>query len=70
MAVVTKINAASRVSVKLGDSFYTMEYGEERTLSENDDYGAEKEKLWETVNDEVDRQVTQVVNWYRESNKR
>ena len=33
---ITAIKATSRASVKIHDSFYTIEYGEERSIDETD----------------------------------
>jgi hypothetical protein len=58
-----EIKASSRVSVMINDAHYTMEYGETRsvpkTLTE-EEVQAEREKLWDTVNGEVDNQVRDV----------
>ena len=61
------IKATSRVSVKVhtkkGDeTFYTLEYTEERMIPDipDVDIQAERKALWDTVNTEVDNQVQDV----------
>ena len=58
-AIITSIKATSRASVKIGDSYYTMEYCEERLIPDTDDIdiATEREILWNTVNNEVDTQI-------------
>lgn len=58
----TLIKAISRVSVKIKDNFYTFEYGEERSVDDEDDIEQAREELWTTCNDEVDKQVEEVVS--------
>ena len=61
------IKATSRVSIKVrtkkGDeTFYTLEYTEERMIPDvpDVDIQAERKALWDTVNTEVDNQVQDV----------
>ena len=61
MKVVT-IKAASRASVKVADSFYTVEYGEERSIDPEDNIEEERTKLWDTCNGEVDNQIEDILN--------
>lgn len=61
---VTSIKASSRASVKVGDSYYTVEYCEEHSLDENDDITDEREKLWNTCNTEVDNQIEDILNTF------
>ena len=63
---VKTIKATSRASVKIGDSFYTFEYGEECEVPENitaEELSEEKEKLWDKLNAEVDNQISEVYNF-------
>ena len=62
-AQTTRIVATSRISAKFKDTFYTLEYTEERTIPTVDDVDIAKEKelLWEAVNDEVDYQMEQTL---------
>lgn len=66
MAETTSIKATSRVSIKVNDTFYTLEYTEERQIPDAymPDFDIEKERkaLWDTVNAEVDKQVEDVYN--------
>ena len=58
-AKVVSIRATSRASVKFRDSYYTMEYTEERVIPEVPEVDIEQERalLWDLVNAEVDNQV-------------
>ena len=62
-AIITTIKATSRESVKIGDSYYTLEYCEERVIPdvEGIDIEAERRILWDTVNREVDIQAEETV---------
>ena len=59
----TLIRATSRASVKIRDSYYTVEYSEERALPQNIEYSIfeERKDLWLDVNDEVDKQLEDIV---------
>lgn len=61
MAKTTSIRATSRASVKVNDSFYTVEWCEERALADTDDVEEERKKLWETCNSEVDGQIEDIL---------
>ena len=61
-ARTTTIRATSRASVKIKDSYYTLEYSEERVIPDMWDDGgvdleAEKALLWGAVNSQVDQQI-------------
>ncbi len=56
------IEAHSRVSVKIKESFYTFEFVERREVPEDADLPAEREALGSNVHGEVDKQVEDVVN--------
>lgn len=58
---ITSIRATSRASIKVRDSFYTMEYCEERSIDPEDDIEEERTKLWDTCNNEVDSQIAEVI---------
>lgn len=66
-AKITKIQATSRASVKVGESFYTLEYCEERTIPDVKGVKIEEERkdLWDTCNNEVDNQIEEVLKTYR-----
>lgn len=59
---VTTIRATSRASVKVGDSFYTVEYCEEHSLDPEDNVAEEREKLWSICNTEVDTQIEDILS--------
>lgn len=63
-AIITKIQATSRASVKIKDSYYTLEYSEERMIPDSVPVDIESERsiLWQTVNNEVDNQIADVLN--------
>lgn len=63
--VTTSIRATSRASVKVGDSFYTLEWCEERSIPEGADIVKERELLWNTCNEEVDAQIEDVLRTYK-----
>ena len=58
---ITSIRATSRASVKIHDSFYTMEYCEERSIDPDDNVEEERAKLWDTCNNEVDAQIEDAI---------
>lgn len=64
LAKTTLIKAVSRCSVKIGDSFYTVEYGEERSIPDTTDgvdLEEERKALWQTCNTEVDNQIEDIL---------
>lgn len=71
-AVPTSIEAHSRISVKLNDTFYTFEMVERREfpidiIDESEfDFEKEKELLWADVHAQVDKQVQDVVDILKE----
>lgn len=66
-AQITRIVATSRASIKVGDSFYTVEYQEERTVPTDIevDIVEERESLWETVNAECDNQIADIIKTFK-----
>lgn len=58
-AIITTIKATSRVTLKIKDNFYALEYTEERSIPDVDDVDIEMERklLWNNVNDTVDDQA-------------
>ena len=62
---ITTIKAISRASIKIKDSFYTVEYGEERSIDDTDNVDEEREKLWIACNSEIDKQLEDIVNSFR-----
>ena len=59
---ITSIRATSRASVKVKDSFYTVEYCEERSIGPDDIIEKERTDLWNTCNGEVDSQIEDILN--------
>lgn len=68
-AIVTSITATSRASVKIKDSFYTVEYSEERLLPDIEDIDIEEERslLWDTVNAECDAQINDIYEAFKDN---
>ena len=66
-AKTSKIQATSRISLKIRDTFYTVEYSEERVIPdiEGVDLVKERELLWDCVNAEVDSQAKDIENSYK-----
>lgn len=64
-AITTQIRATSRVSIKIFDNFYTLEYTEERTIPQVEGVDLEKERklLWDKVNSEVDVAMAETVDY-------
>lgn len=62
---IQTIRAISRASVKIRDSFYTVEYGEERAIEEGDNIEEEREKLWDTCNNEIDNQLEDIIKSFK-----
>ena len=61
----TLIKASSRMSIKVGDSYYTVEYTEERSVMEGANLHVERAALWDTVNDECDNQIEEILKSVR-----
>ena len=63
----TKITATSRCAIKIKDNFYTQELIEERVLPENEevDLNKEYEALFNSINDEIDRQMNDILKTFR-----
>lgn len=62
-AKTTKITATSRVSAKIYDDFYTLEFTEERTIPDVAGVDLEKERkmLWDDVNFTVDTTMDETI---------
>lgn len=60
-ATVTAIKCTSRVSTKIKDTFYTVEYGEERSIPEDADIELERKIMWDDCNTEVDNQIADII---------
>ena len=67
------ISARSKTSFKvpgtpIGDVFYTFEYGEERffeDIQNKQEYDQNKQVLWDAVNNEVGKQITETLAKYK-----
>lgn len=61
------IEAHSRISVKLQETFYTFEYVERRDLPPGGDVDVVKERelLWQEAHAQVDRQVQDVIDSFK-----
>ena len=69
--MIKSIEAHARVSFKQptrnGDVFYTYEYSEVRDIPEISNIEVERESLWHDVNKEVDKQIMQTKELYKNS---
>lgn len=65
-ARISKIQATSRMSLKVKDNYFTVEYTEERAIPdiEGVDIEQEKQALWDAVNNEVDNQAEVIYNTF------
>lgn len=63
----TSIKFTSRASVKIGDSYYTLEATEERMIPDLPEVNLEEERasLWECVNAECDNQIAQILETFK-----
>ena len=61
VGVTTAIRITSRASIKVKDSFYTIEYCEERSIPEGADLEEERADLWGVCNSEVDNQLEDII---------
>ena len=66
-AIITTIKATSRVAIKIKDNFYTVEYTEERSVPDIEDVNVEAERnaLWDDVNNIVDNQAEEIVKTFK-----
>ena len=60
----TMIRGTSRMSVKIRDNYYTVEFTEERSVPNNPNIDLEQEKqlLFDSVQDTVYSQVQEIIN--------
>lgn len=58
-AQISKISATSRMSLKIKDNYFTIEYSEERAIPDVDGVNIEEERraLWNAVNTECENQA-------------
>ena len=66
-AITTSIKFTSRASVKIGESYYTVEAQEERMIPdiEGIDIDEERKDLWNTVNGECDDQISSILEAFK-----
>lgn len=66
-AIVTKINATSRIAIKVRDNFYTVEYSEERSIPDVEGIDVEQERilLFDAVNSVVDAQAEDIIRTFQ-----
>ena len=73
IAKVTKITATSRVTLKVRDNFYVVEFTEERSLpdvSPDDPIVVdERQLLFDDVNDVVDKQAEEIMQMVKGAKK-
>lgn len=69
IAKTTSIKFTSRASVKVGDSYYTVECCEERAIPDIDltesELADERAALWECVNSECDKQIEDIIKTFK-----
>jgi len=63
-AQISTIKATSRMSIKVKESFFTVEYCEERTIPQVEGVDIEEERymLWDKVNSETDKQIDEIID--------
>lgn len=66
-AITKTIKATSRASVKVGESYYTVEYSEEKIIPDIEGIDIEKERqfLWEDINAECDNQIEDILKTFK-----
>lgn len=66
-AIISTIKFTSRASVKVGESFYTVEACEERMIPAVEDVDIDEERrlLWDTVNTECDEQIKDILATFK-----
>ena len=64
-ATTISISATSRISLKIRDNFYTVEFSEERSIPNTADIEKERKLLWDTVNEEVDNQAVEIKQMFK-----
>ena len=66
-AITTNIKFTSRASIKIDDAYYTVECCEERMIPdiEGIDIEEERKALWDTVNQQCDDQITDIINTFK-----
>ena len=57
MAKTTSIRATYRMSTKVNNDFFTVEYTEERAVENEENLEEAREALWDTVITEIEDQI-------------
>ena len=67
-AITTQIQATYRISTKIHENFHTVEYTEQRQIPdvEGVDIAKEKEALWNAVIVEIESQIDDIVDSYKQ----
>ena len=65
MPIPIEISASSRVSTKIGESFYTVEFMEKWSVQPDEKMETVRNDLWDTVNEEVDKQVEDILDAFK-----
>lgn len=67
--ITTRITFKSGATISFNDNtlYYKFECTEERIITEDMDVKVEREKLWATVNDEIDKQLQEVIEMNKKS---
>lgn len=65
-AKTTSIKFTSRASVKIGESYYTVEAQEERMIPDIEGINIDEERkdLWNTVNQQCDDQIADILKTF------
>lgn len=58
----TLIKASVKISPKIRDTYYSLEYCEERSLDENDNVEQARKDLFDDVYNEVASQINDIIN--------
>jgi hypothetical protein len=61
MAKLKEISAGYKISIQKNDVWYAVEYSQKKEIESGDDIEKEKEKNWEEVNKEVERQIDELL---------
>jgi hypothetical protein len=67
-AKVKTISASFRISTKINNEYFTLEYKEERSIPPAVDKNLidmERQLLWDTVIGETERQVDDLIKYYK-----
>ena len=58
----TMISATSKISAELSGCWYSFSFTETRSIADDSNMELERQKLWDTVNVEVDKQCQDVID--------